>query len=474
MHHANISRRKFLGQAGCAAMGSATLLSTLTNLMVSNKLLATQNEEPCDYKALVCILLAGGNDSYNMLIPRGEDEHAEYVNTRSNLAIPRENILPLAADNDIGKSLGLHPSMSSLQNLFNAGNAAMIANVGTLIDPISNRTEFDQRVKRIPLGLYSHSDQIQQWQTAAPHNRQSVGWGGKIADILHTQNLNQGISMNISLSGRNVFQSGNSVVEYAIGNQGSGVEGIKQIYPWHGRTGFFNRIRQEAMKDINTQMYANVFKDNFSVVADQSVESIETFAKAVNQSMPFSTVFADHYLARNLRMVAKTIAAKDQLGVSRQTFFVTFGGWDHHDEVLENQNFMLGMLSLAIGQFFDALTEVGLQDQVTLFTISDFARTLTSNGNGSDHAWGGNAIVAGGAVNGKRIYGQYPDLYVSGNPLMVSPRGNLIPTTAADLYFAELALWFGVSPNDLSLIFPNLANFYDTASNVMPLGFLNV
>ena len=474
MKSSNISRRAFIGQASCAAVGSTTMMSTLTNLMTSNKLLATQNSEPCDYKALVCILLAGGNDSFNMLVPFGEDEHAQYVDTRSNLAIPRENILPLTPDNEIGKSLGLHPSMSSLRNLFNAGNAALVSNVGTLIEPINNQTEFDDRVRRIPLGLYSHSDQIQQWQTAAPHNRESIGWGGKIADILHTKNTNQGISMNISLSGRNVFQSGNSVVEYAISNRGSGVEGIKPLYPWDGRTGFFNRIRQEAIKDINTQMYANVFKDNFSLMADQSVESIETFAKAVNQAMPFSTEFANHYLAQNLRMVAKTIAAKDQLGVTRQTFFITFGGWDHHDEVLENQNFMLGILSTAIGQFFAALSEVGLQDQVTLFTISDFARTLTSNGNGSDHAWGGNAIVAGGAVNGKRIYGQYPDLHIAGNPLMVSARGNLIPTTAADLYFAELALWFGVSPNDLSIIFPNLGNFYDTASSSMPLGFLNI
>ena len=474
MTNHKLSRRQFIGQASCAALGSTTMLSTLANLMTSNKLLATQNTTTNDYKALVCILLAGGNDSFNMLLPYGQDEYAEYAVTRSNLAIPREEILPLIPENNIGKSLGLHPTMFGLQNLFEEGNAAMVANVGTLIEPIQDYAEFDTRLKKIPLGLYSHSDQIQQWQTAAPHSRQAVGWGGKIADILRTQNTNQGISMNISLSGRNVFQTGNSVVEYAISNRGNGVEGIKTMHPWNGNSGLLNRIRQDAINDMTTQMYSNVFKDNFSEMAHESIDAIGTFEKAINQSTPFNTVFADHYLAQNLRMVAKTIAAKDKLGVNRQTFFVTFGGWDHHDEVLNNQNFMLGMVSTAISQFFQALEEVGLKDNVTLFTISDFARTLTSNGNGSDHAWGGNAIVAGGAVNGKRIFGDYPDLYIKDNPLMISRRGNLIPTTAADLYFAELALWFGVSPNDLGLIFPNLHNFYSASSNKMPLGFLNL
>jgi uncharacterized protein (DUF1501 family) len=151
---------------------------------------------------------------------------------------------------------------------------------------------------------------------------------------------------------------------------------------------------------------------------------------------------------------------------------MTFGGWDHHSEVIQNQEYMLMVLSNAISELFSGLQEIGMEDKVTLFTISDFARTLTSNGNGSDHAWGGNTIVAGGAVNGKDIYGTFPDLYLNNNPLMVSPRGNLIPTTSTDEYFAELALWFGVSPNDLHLILPNIGQFYDVNSGVNPLGFL--
>lgn len=474
MRKNKISRRQFIGQASCAAVGSATMLSTIANLMVSNKLIESQSTPPNDYKALVCILLAGGNDSFNMLIPRGESEYQQYATTRSNLAIERSEILPLQISNNIGKELGLHPSMINLQNLFNSGNASMIANVGTLIEPVANKAEFDSKLKRLPLGLYSHSDQIQQWQTAAPHSREAIGWGGKMADILKSTNSNQGISMNISLSGRNVFQSGNTVVEYAISNRGSGVEGIKNISQWSSDSGLMNRIRQDAIRDMSTQMYSNVFQDNYTDMAHQSIESIETFEKAVNQAMPFGTEFSDHYLSQNLKMIAKTISAKDKLGMNRQTFFVTFGGWDHHDEVLDNQQFMLGALSRAIGEFFQALSEVGMTDQVTLFTISDFARTLTSNGNGSDHAWGGNAIVAGGAVNGGRIFGQYPDLHLKDNPLVIRGRGDLIPTTAADEYFAELALWFGVSPNDLPLIFPNLGNFYSVNSGGMPLGFMNV
>ena len=472
------TRRNFLKHAGCGAMGTTTLFSTLANLMTANKMLASQPVSSIngDYKALVCVLLAGGNDSYNMLVPRGnnQNEYNDYAATRSDLALSQNQLLPINPLVSDGKEYGIHPAMNGMQSMFENENLAFIANVGTLIEPVANATEYASGLKNLPLGLFSHSDQIQQWQTATPHSREAIGWGGRIADILQSQNTNQAISMNISLSGRNVYQAGETLVEYSISEDENDNQGIKPMNIYLPNSGFLNDIRDDAIKDLAGEMYANIFKQTLGTTTTQSIEALETFKNAIDAVPEFNTSFSQTSLSKKLRMMAKTIAAKDDLGVCRQTFFVTLGGWDHHDEVLQNQQFLLGIVDNAIKEFFDALTEIGMEDNVTLFTISDFARTLTSNGNGSDHAWGGNMMVAGGAVKGKKIYGEYPSLNLAGNPLMIDNRGNLIPTTSADEYFAELALWFGVSPNDLSIIFPNLSNFYvpEGFPIITPLGFL--
>jgi uncharacterized protein (DUF1501 family) len=171
-----------------------------------------------------------------------------------------------------------------------------------------------------------------------------------------------------------------------------------------------------------------------------------------------------------MKMIARTIQVRQQLGLKRQTFFVRFDGWDHHDELLNNHSQMLGILSKAMSEFQSALKELNLEDKVTTFTISDFARTLTSNGNGTDHAWGGNVMVMGKQVKGKEVYGQYPNLIL--NSEIELGGGVLIPKVSTDEYFAELALWYGVSPSDLPLLFPNIGNFYNTMSGQGPLGFM--
>jgi uncharacterized protein (DUF1501 family) len=482
MAKSNMSRRNFIRTATCGAMGTTTMMSTLANLMVSNKLIASSANPPSDYKAMVCILLAGGNDSYNMLIPRDNTFYQQYATTRTNLSIPQSDLLDLNLGmnpnqtDPMGRLFGIHPSMGGayggLQGLFNSGKAAFVSNVGTLIEPVADRDEYYDSNTNLPLGLYSHSDQIQQWQTATPQSREAIGWGGKIADILQANNPNQGLSMNISLAGRNVFQAGNNTIEYSISNEGNGVEGIEKFYPWYSNSGFLNDIRDNAVKDMATQMYANVFKQTMGSLTSQSLDSLEEFGEAIAKVPEFPTTFSTSNLSQDLRMIAKTIAAKDDLGMCRQTFFVTIGGWDNHDNLFDSQEFNLAVVSNAIAEFFHALDSINMSDNVTLFSISDFARTLTTNGNGSDHAWGGNAIVAGGAVNGAEVYGQFPSLELGdANPLVINNRGNLIPTTSADEYFAELALWFGVSPNDLGIIFPNLSNFY-SIGGANPLGFL--
>ncbi len=468
----NYSRRQFLRQAGCTGMGAATLLSSLNNLSMLNKLVGFQSSPPGDYKALVCLLLAGGNDSYNMLVPRGAAEHAEYAATRSDLALPQQELLAIQPLTSDGKEYGIHPSMTGIRNLFENEKLAFVANVGTLIEPVPDAAAYFSGQKRLPLGLYSHADQIQQWQTAIPHTREAVGWAGRAADLLKTLNTNQNFSMNISLSGRNVWQSGNTVLEYSISNQGNGVQGISPIVPtWYSNAGFLTRLQSAAIQDLSTYHYANIFKDTFGELTSQSVEAFEALESAI-AAVQVGSPFSSHYLSQHLKMIARVIGARNALGMRRQTFFVTYGGWDHHDEVIENQEYMLGVVSTAVSEFMTALAELGVENEVTLFTISDFARTLTSNGNGSDHAWGGHTFVTGGAVQGRDIYGTYPDLYLNGNPLVVSNRGNLIPTTSADEYFAEMALWFGVSPSDLSTILPNIGYFYDVSSGTSPLGFL--
>lgn len=467
-----ISRRNFLQQAGCTGMGAATFLSSYNNLSLFNKLLGTASAPPEDYKAMVCILLAGGNDSYNMLVPRGAGEYAQYAATRANLALAQNSLLAINPNTSDGKEYGLHPSMSGIQGLFESGNLAFVSNIGTLTEPIPDADAFGSGAVARPLGLFSHSDQIQQWQTSIPNSREAIGWGGRMADLLKTMNTNQNISMNISLSGRNVFQSGNTVLEYSISNQGDGVQGITSAVPtWYNNQGLINRLRDDVVKDMSTDIYANVFQQTFADLTDQSLDTFEAFRDAIS-TVQLNTTFSDHSLSQNMRQIVRVIAAREALGMKRQTFFMTIGGWDHHNELLNSQQFLLGVVSNAISELFSGLQEISMQDNVTAFTISDFARTLTSNGNGSDHAWGGNAIVAGGAVNGKDIYGTFPDLNLDGNPLVVSPRGNLIPTTSTDAFFAELALWFGVSPNDLHLILPNIGEFYDVNSGVNPLGFL--
>ena len=461
-----LSRREFMGSASCAAIGTATFFSSFLNLGMANALAKPKNNliTGSDYKALVCILLAGGNDSFNMLIPRSGADYGAYSQTRSNLAIAQNQILPISPTAYAVQELGVHPSMPEVQQLFDAGNLAFVSNVGTLVEP-TNKTQFENNGVRLPLGLFSHSDQIQHWQTSLPQSRTAVGWGGRMADILHAGNSNQKVSMNISLSGKNVFQAGNQVVEYTVRPTGTGSSGMDG----YGGPSLIDQVKTTAVKNLMEHQYQDVFKKSYSDVITNAQEGHELFSSSVG-AVNMNTTFSANTVSQSMQMVAKTIAARNQLGMSRQTFFISFGGWDHHDEVLNAQAGMLTVLSKALKEFDDAMKELNVHNDVTTFTISDFGRTLTSNGNGTDHAWGGNAMVMGGAVKGKEVYGTYPSLALNGN--LDVGGGVLIPTTSADEYFAELALWFGVPTSELAMVLPNIGNFYSTQSGP-PIGFMN-
>lgn len=459
-----MNRRKFLYDAGCASIGGSTLLSSVLNLSALNA--SAGNQDTSDYKALVCILLAGGNDSFNMLVPHGTSEYQEYQEVRSGLAIPQSDILSLSNGDNNNRTLGLHPSLTNIRDLYNQGNAAFIANVGSLVEPI-NRNQYQNGTKQVPLGLFSHVDEIAHWQSSIPQTRGSIGWGGRMSDLLRSVNTNQKISMSISLSGGNLFQTGVDTKPFTLTANGAiGING------YQGQS-TFDQIRTSALDSLMGSHYGNMFEHTYMDVIKNSNDANINYDEATQQIPSFKENFSQHnFLSRQLQVIARTIAAREQLEMSRQIFFVTYGGWDHHDEVLSTQASMLKTLDIALSEFQEMISRIRLEKDVTTFTISDFGRTLTSNGNGSDHAWGGNALVVGGSVKGNEIYGNYPDLFL-GNPLDLG-RGRLIPTTAADQYLAELALWYGVPTSELDIVFPNIHSFYDVTSGSPPLGYLDI
>jgi uncharacterized protein (DUF1501 family) len=378
-----------------------------------------------------------------------------------------------------GRTFGFHPSMVHMQNLFEAGKLAFINNVGTLVQPIT-KAQFYNGTAPSPLGLYSHSDQQLQWQTGIPQERTSIGWGGKIADLLISANPNQTISMNISLSGSNIFQTGENTVEYALHPQ----DGSLGIIDYNNQDWVLHTMKRAAIDGMIHPAYKNVFKNTYRKTIKTAIDGNEMLSAVLDNPPIFNVPFTtqDNDLGGSLQMIARTIAGRSELNVKRQIFFVDIGGWDMHDELLNAQAAGLSIVDTALYQFNAAMEQLGVSDKVTVFSLSEFSRTLTSNGNGTDHAWGGNVFVMGGAVNGKRLYGQYPSLALTNynsnpnldtNPLEVGG-GSLIPTTSADQYFAEIALWYGVPASDLVMLFPNIGNFYNPMSGVPPIGFLDI
>lgn len=461
------TRRDFIKKLGILALGTSSLSSVAKLKAINSAFLNNSSAADDEYKALVCFFQTGGNDSFNMVIPRGNPEYNEYAATRSNLSIPQDQILninPLTSD---GKQYGFHPSFIDIQQLFNDNKLAIINNIGSLVVP-TTKNEYRNNSVQLPLGLFSHSDQIQQWQTASPHLRTPYGWGGAIANLLQSTNTNENVSMNISTSGTNVFQYGKNIVEYSISPYG-GSEGITG-YDKETQNGF-NHLRTRAIDQMLDRNYEDIFKETYAKTLKSARDGGIEFKQAIDGVNELSTEFSNNYISQSFNIIAKTIQARETLGFKRQIFFVEYGGWDHHDNLILGQANKLTIVNNAFNEFAQALEEIGVFNNVTTFSISEFARTLASNGNGSDHAWGGNVMLMGGSVNGGDFYGNYPSLEL-GNNLEIGG-GVLIPTMANDLYFAELALWFGVNKSDLSTLFPNIGNFYDTSSSSHPIGILN-
>ncbi len=447
-----LSRRLFLQRGACAALGATGLLSTLANLRALNAAASLQSAMAAegDYKALVCIFLYGGNDANNLLIPTDTAHYNAYATARTALALSKASVLPLTGGTSDGRTWGVHPAMPELQTLFNSGQAAIVANVGTLVQPVTRQQYLSGDVP-LPDQLFSHNDQSVQWQTSLPDQNSQTGWGGRVADLMQSLNANGRLTMSISVAGSNQFQVGRYVTQYQMTENG----GIS----FEGMSGRGNDIaREAAFRGMIAAEKKNLFESAYSDTANATFESDRILQNALNENAaPAGVTFPNSSLGRQLSLIARLIKAGPSLGFRRQTFFAATGGFDTHGDQLGSQANLLGNLSQSLSAFYQATVAYGVQDSVTAFTASDFGRTMDTNGDGSDHGWGSHHLVLGGAVRGGRIYGTFPDLLIGGQN--DTNRGRWIPTTAVDEYSATLARWFGVAESDLGLALPNLNRF---------------
>ncbi len=493
-----ISRRRFIRQALCAAVGTSALTNTIRDLRLINTAMAQTGIS--DYKALVCLFLNGGNDSNNFVIPTITSEYNDYATTRTAaLAIPQANILGLNPLNSDGHSYGLHPACPELQSLFNSGKLATIFNVGSLVYPITKAQYTSGSVPRPPQ-LFSHSDQQVQWQTSIPDQIPTTGWGGRCADLMDTLNPRNGataaLSLAVSLAGANTFEVGGVVQQFSVST--GGVVALNNNYsPTSAQS-----ARQTALNNIIgiDKIQANMLLQNYALAIDHANATGTALTAALSNS-PLNAYFNafpttitvpngggtinNSSLLAQLKMVAKIIdagyrsAAQGGIGMKRQIFFCQVGGYDTHVNqtnnagqttpnparvIIGSQASLLAELSQSINAFQNAMTAIGAQysdanfdKRVTSFTASDFGRTFRSNGLGSDHGWGSHHLVVGGGVSGRKTYGKWPTLTVGGPDDVGS--GNWVPTTSVDQFAATLAKWFGVDASNMGTVFPNLKRF---------------
>ena len=454
-----ISRRAFLQRsAQLAAMGAAS--SYALGLAGIGEAAAFSSDG--GYKALVCVFLYGGNDHGNTLIPFDPANYARYAAIRGGIneegggiALPRSslagNVLLPAGGQTLTDDItyALAPSMPRLKARFDQGVMAPLLNVGPLIAPMT-RAQYDNNSVPRPPKLFSHNDQQSTWQSSQPEGSRT-GWGGRMGDLAQSANTNTMFTA-INATGNAVFLSGRQAVPYQVSPSGA-------ILFRPLRTGrlFGSGAAADALETILMSASGNILAADHATINDRSIK----FGTFVNDALANAAISTDfgtgNGLAAQLRTVAGMIAARGSLGVTRQVFMVSMGGYDNHDGLIGRHEGLLGQLDFALDAFYRATIELGVADRVTTFTASDFGRTLSSNGDGSDHGWGGHHFVLGGSVAGGQFYGLAPHVSVD-TPDQVG-RGRLLPTTSVDEYSATLAQWLGVSPSELPSIAPNIGRF---------------
>ncbi len=440
-----LDRRRFLVNSalGVAGASLAHLPGAVRAELIGSSAAFT------DYKALVCVFLYGGNDSFNMVVPSSLAEYNVYAASRQNLAVARDVLLPIQPLTSDGAQYGLHPGMAGIRDLFEAGRAAVVANVGPLIQP-TTRDQYLNHSVPVPPQLFSHNDQQDQWQTLRGRTAIKTGWAGRIADALAAETSAQQIALNISLSGTTPFQAGASTLPYTIGTTGAPI--------YFGMTSApEDRERRAAFETLVGENWPSIFSRAFARVNRRALDTADLVNAALALAPPLTTPFPTSRLAQQLAMVARLIAVRAELEMSRQIFFVAAGGFDTHDSQMNDQPNLLADVSASVAAFHAATIELGVGSQVTTFTQSDFGRTLTSNGDGTDHGWGGHQLIVGDAVRGRDIYGRMPRLEIGGPD--DAGAGRIVPTVSVDQFAATLSKWFGVADAQLGAIAPNLANF---------------
>ena len=441
-----LQRREFLRRAGSLGLAGTAAPWALNLAALGEAAAATA---PGDYKALVCVFLYGGNDHGNTLVPYDTPSYNAYAAIRQTLATPREQLAATVLGQTIGgRQMALAPQLGKLKALWDTGRLGVQLNVGTLIQP-TTLAQYKAQSVPLPPKLFSHNDQQSVWQSSSPEGATS-GWGGRMGDLFLSGNGSATFTC-INASGNAVFMAGKQAVQYQVSTSGAvPINGV--VKPLYG-----SQACSDALKALITADRSHWMEAELNRVVARSITAQGAVSAGLAGVPALQTVFdTTSSLSAQLLMVARLIGARQSLGATRQVFFVSLGGFDTHDFLLDQHPGLLSAVNDALASFYAATVELGVANQVTTFTASDFGRTLTSNGDGSDHGWGSHHVVLGGAVKGGRFWGTLPSVSVNG-PDDVG-QGRLLPTTAVDQLGATLATWMGVSAADLPRVLPQIVN----------------
>jgi uncharacterized protein (DUF1501 family) len=444
-----VSRRGFI-RIGTAAVGSLALrpFGVLPALAQSGP----------DYRALVCVFLLGGNDSNNTIIPMDDARYTAYQSIRGSLALSGTDLTPVTSVS--GEPFAFHSKLAEVASLFSSKELAVVANTGALVQPLT-RTQYQNQQAAIPLNLFSHSDQQLAWQTSIAQGHSATGWAGRAADYVASQNMNSSaFPPFFSVAGNTIEGLGATTQPVALAPGQS-----LQLSGFNSSTA--SQARLGALKSLLTETGVTLVQAANNTLSN-SINDASALTSALAKATPLKTTFPTTSIGAQLKQVAQIIQAQSYLGMRRQIFFCTFSGFDTHTSELETHNSLYPQLSPALSAFYNATQEIGMAQNVTTFTESDFSRTFQpTTADGSDHGWGSHHLVLGGAVQGGQIYGKFP-AFELGGPSDTDTRGRWIPSTSIDQYGATLCSWFGIPSSALATVFPNLANF-PTAN----LGFLS-
>lgn len=443
------SRREFIKRASALSFAGAAAPFALNLASIG----AASAQAAGGYRAIVCLFFFGGNDHTNTIIPYDPTEHAAYLNARQPIAFTRDaltptSIAPVASQG--GRPFAFNPALTTIKTLYDAGKVAVVANVGPLIVP-TTRAQYRNGSVPLPPKLFSHNDQQSGWQATTPIGEGArLGWGGRMGDLLASQN-GLPVFTCVSAAGNAVFLSGQNVLQYQVSSNGA-----VSITAISGSL-FGSSTAPNAYRRIITRTSPHLFENELGQITSRSISANTLLASALPPASQFTTpIPANNGLASQLNVVARMIFARSALSANRQVFFVSLGGFDNHDELLTEHNLRMQTVDSAVNAFYSWLQQMQMENSVTLFTASDFGRTLTSNGDGSDHGWGAHHFAIGGAVQGG-IYGTFPQVQFNTNDDV--GQGNLLPTTSVDQYAATFARWLGVADANVPDVLPNVVNF---------------